>query len=141
MIRNQVVIEKNQASVFERVVEAGHREHWMDEIQSINMEGPVRAGTKFIQNQIEGKRKTTYQGVIEKIEAPHYFSYKLISNAFDMRIGYELQGQGASTNVIQFYDVRYKSFFAKMMGTLFSGLMKRLARKQLDNLKEYCERG
>ncbi|HWO78147.1 MAG TPA: SRPBCC family protein [Bacillus sp. (in: firmicutes)] len=141
MIRNQAVIEKNQAHVFERVAEASHRERWMDEIQSINMEGPVRSGTRFTQNQIEGKRKTTYQGVIEKIEAPHFFSYQLIHKAFDIRIGYEFQGQGAATQVTQFYEYRYKSFFAKLMGTLFSGLTKKLAKKQLDNLKDYCERG
>ena len=140
MIRNQVVIERNQASVFERIVEAHHREQWMDEIQSIHMEGPVKAGTRFTQNQIEGKRRTAYQGVIEKIEAPHYFSYKLNSNGFDMRIGYELQGQGAATGVIQFYEVRYKSIFAKLIGTLFSGFTKKLAKRQLDHLKQYCER-
>ncbi|GAA0316116.1 hypothetical protein GCM10008967_03360 [Bacillus carboniphilus] len=139
MIRNQITIEKNQAAVFERIVEANHRTQWMDEIMSIQMNGPVKRGTTFTQQQKEGKSTNVYHGVIEKIEGPTHFSYKLTHKAFDMRIGYELQGYGASTHVIQYYEVRYKSFFAKIIGILFSSFTKKLAKKQLDNLKQYCE--
>ncbi|GBF25097.1 hypothetical protein MnTg02_00126 [bacterium MnTg02] len=116
---------------------------WMPQLVEINYpdgknrDAPV--GTRFTQKLKEGGRIREYQGEVTAYEAPYLLGVRLFDDNFAVDMTYRLTGDGDKTTLDYRADVTLNSVIARIMGTLFGWLTKRLVRQLMDNLKRVAE--
>lgn len=116
---------------------------WMPQIVEINYpygkhrDAPV--GTRFTQKLKEGGRVRAYQGEVTAYEAPYLLGVRLFDDNFAVDVTYRLTADGDKTTLDYRADVTLKSVIARIMGTLFGWLTKRLIRQLMGNLKRVAE--
>ena len=116
---------------------------WIPQIVEINYpdgknsDAPV--GTRFTQKLKEGGRIREYQVEVTAYEAPYLLGVRLFDNNFAVDVTYKLTADGDETTLDYRAEVTLNSVFARIMGTLFGWLTKRLVRQLMGNLKRVAE--
>lgn len=120
---------------------------WSEDVQQItpgepwNPDDPV--GSRFTQTIREGGRTATYDGEILAYDKPRHLAMRLSSAQFTMRIDYRfspIATQAGWTRLDYTVGMTMHSLLARIMGRLFIGFTRRLARRQVEALKVYAER-
>ncbi|TCP61537.1 SRPBCC family protein [Baia soyae] len=143
MITYSMDIQAPIEHVFQFIDEEEKTKLWMKElvgttyIGTFDPENPV--GTKFKQKLKEGGRIAEYDGEVLAYEKPKLLSIRLGNKMFSVDVTYQLSETPNGTRLHYTCTQTFHTFLARVMGTLFSGFMKKIFQKQMKALKEVAE--
>lgn len=130
--------------VFQFIDEEEKTKLWIEElvgntyIGTFDPKNPV--GAKFKQKLKEGGRIAEYDGEVLAYQKPNLLSIRLGNKMFSVDVTYRLSKIPNGTHIDYICKQTFHSLIARITGTLFSGFMNRVFRKQMTKLKEMAER-
>lgn len=143
MITYSMDIDAPIERVFPFIDEEEKTKLWIEELVGNTYVGTVDpndpVGAKFKQRLKEGGRIAEYDGEVLAYQKPNLLSIRLGNKMFSVDVTYRLSEIPNGTRFDYTCQQTYHSFLAQMLGTLFSGFMKRVFRKQMRKLKEVAE--
>ncbi len=116
---------------------------WMEGLEDTiyladyDRENPV--GARFTQRIREGGRITEYDGEVTAYSRPHRLAVKLWSRHLAVDVDYLLHAEAEGTRLDYSADMKHGSGVARVMGTLFGWLTRRILVKQMSELKRVAE--
>ena len=130
--------------VFECASDFANAAERIDGILKIEMltEGPVRVGTRFRETRIMFKKEATEVMEITVFERPSRYAFKAESHGCKYLTRFDLVQEGAGTNLVMVFSAEPETFFGKVMGIVFSFMVKACIRemeKDLDDLRSVIE--
>jgi len=142
-ITYQLDIEAPIGTVFEQLDDDEKLKLWMDGLEETvypsgrNRENPL--GTKFIQKIREGGRVGEYEGEVVAYKKPTHLAIDIGNRQFTMRVNYRLSPISSGTRLDYSAETIRASWFAQVLGKLFSGFTRRILDRQMKKLKELAE--
>ena len=142
-ITYQMDINAPIEKVFDLVDDDEKIKLWMEGLEETiytspqDSENPV--GGTFKQKIREGGRVTEYDGVVTAYEKPNHLGVQIGNASFKMQVDYRFSKISTGTRLNYETDMVNPSWFARIMGTLFSWLTKRILNKHMANLKALAE--
>jgi carbon monoxide dehydrogenase subunit G len=104
---------------------------------------PEGVGTTFRTVTEENGKRMEFEGVVTQYDPPHASAVRMTGKMFDMDVDYTFEDLAGRTRVTQRSNVTGKGL-VKVFLTLFGWLMNKSSckalEKELNSLKEYCER-
>lgn len=104
---------------------------------------PEGVGTTFRTVTEERGSRMEFQGLVTSYDPPHASAVQLTGKAFDIEAAYTFEDLGGRTRVTQRSTVNGKGLF-KIFFALFGWLMNKSScnalQKELESLKQFCER-
>lgn len=107
-------------------------------------DGPVGKGTRWRETRIMFKKETTEEMWISAYDPPRSYTVQADSCGSDFFTTFTFTREGDGTKVDMEVRTKSRTIFAKLMsplGALFAGAMKKLMKKDLDDLKQVAEAG
>jgi carbon monoxide dehydrogenase subunit G len=129
--------------VFEWINDPEKHKRWLQGVEETRYVGdfdpanPV--GAKFKQRIREGRSVKEYDGEVTSFARPKHLGIRLVSPQFSVQVDYRLTAVEGGTRLEYVADVSCSSWFIRVIAHLFGWLMKGMARKQLNKLKELAE--
>ena len=143
IINHQLFIQAPLEAVFNMVSDWEKIPLWMEGVVEIVPLGDPTTtglvGQKFTQRVKEGGRITEYTGEITAYEALRHLGLKVGGAMFTFDLDFRFSPEGSGTRLDYSAGTTFHNLFAKVMGTLFSWLTRRIVTKQLAKLKQIAE--
>ncbi len=143
--RGSIAIDSNPESVFDLIADPNRRGEWAEGVEQMKFEpafdpeNPI--GAKFILKIREGRSVNEYAGEVTEFERPRVLALRVSRGLVTMEMGHRLTPDGSGTLVETFGDMRFGSWYTKVLGVLFGWYAWRIARNQLKKLKQIAESG
>ncbi len=105
-------------------------------------EGPIGLGTRFRETRIMFKKEATEVMEISVFDRPSRFVYKAESHGCKYLTSYDLVQEGTGTRLSLVFLAEPQTFMAKVLGIVFSFMMKACMKevdKDLEDLKAVAE--
>ena len=105
-------------------------------------EGPIGLGTRFRETRIMFKKEATEVMEITVFERPSRYVFEAESHGSKYLTSYDLVQEGSGTKLVMVFSAEPQTFFAKVMGVVFSFMLKACMKeveKDLDDLKSVIE--
>lgn len=116
---------------------------WIPELMAIEYLTPhdpqQPKGSRFVQKLKEGGRVQTYHGEVTAYLKDKHLGVRLGNRIFEADVNYHLTEIATGTRLDYRCNVQYKGWLGRLIGKLFSGFMRRMARKQMARLKQVAE--
>jgi hypothetical protein len=98
-------------------------------------------GTKFKQRIREGGRVAEYDGEVTAYDKPHHLAVRIGNEQFTVHVDYRFASTNSGTRLTYSAELLFHSWFARIMGVLFSWFTRGILNKQMIRLKEVAEQG
>lgn len=105
-------------------------------------EGPIGLGTRFRETRIMFKKEATEVMEITVFERPERYVFEAESHGCKYVTSYDLVPEGSGTKLVLSFSAQPQTFLAKVLGILFSFLLKACLKaidKDLNDLKAVVE--
>jgi len=105
-------------------------------------EGPIGLGTRFRETRIMFKKEATEVMEITVFDRPSRYAHEAESHGSKYLTTYDLVQEGSGTRLELVFSAEPQTFMAKVMGVVFSFMMKacmKMVEKDLDDLKSAIE--
>jgi uncharacterized protein YndB with AHSA1/START domain len=142
-IKYTLAINAPVEKVFNLVDDDEKLKLWMEGLEEtvytseVDREKPV--GTKFRQKIREGGRLVAYEGEVTAYDKPHHLGVRIGNKQFSMQVDYRFSSIETGTRLDYSAAMIEATWFARLVGKLFSGLTKRILNKQMAALKTLAE--
>ncbi len=137
-------VNASQERVFEVFTDLENAATNVEGIESIELlgEGPVAEGTRWKETRVIFKKKAVEEMWISKFDPPRSYTVQADTCGCDFFTTFTFTPEGEGTRVEMTMLSKARGFMAKLMtplGWMFSGSMKKLMQKDLDDLKKVAE--
>ena len=92
-----------------------------------------KIGSTFRHVYVERGRRMEMQGAVTAYERDRRFACELRGEMFDLTVNYALEDLGGRTRLTQESETRFRGLPMKILGVLLTPLMRRAARRNLDD--------
>jgi uncharacterized membrane protein len=139
----EVIIHAPVDKVFAISADIPNAPRHIPSIKRIDMltEGEVRAGTKWKETRLSGKKEAVVELQITQFDAPEAYTVaaEAMGSKYRTVLAFEKAPEG--TKVVMTTYVESKGFMAGVMASMLEKSVKRGLQEDLDALKRACERG
>ena len=131
--------------VFDLIADPEKHKLWLKGVEETrhlepyDPENPV--GTKFKQRIREGGRVKEYDGEVTAFARPKHLGIRLFAPQFSVTVDYHLTPLESGSRLDYLAEFTCGSWFFRLLGRIFSFLMRGMLRKQMLKLKELAESG
>ena len=138
------IIEAPREVVFDTALDLHSAAENIRGIQKIEVltDGPVGLGTRFRETRIMFKKEATEVMEITVFERPARYVFAAESHGAKYLTSYDLVQEGSGTKVVLVFRSDPQTFMAKVLGVIFSVMIKACMKeieKDLDDLKSAAE--
>ncbi len=105
-------------------------------------DGPIGVGTRFRETRVMFKRECTEEMEIVSFDPPRSYAVGCESHGCRYRTEFRVTTSGSGSELEMTFGAEPQTFFAKMMGVLFRGMIKSCMKemdKDLDDLRAVAE--
>ena len=140
-------VKAPRAEVFAAATATEQMQHWMPNLVRVEKitEGPAGVGTRWREKRKMLGKEATEEFEVTAWEPPHRFALSVdgskgSSGRGEYRFDYRLEEVEGGTRILSDAQIEMPGFFGRMMGRLFTGVIRKACRKDLVALKEHLER-
>ncbi len=114
---------------------------WMgaEDVAMSDHHGNLRVGAELDIQIKEGGQTNAYHGSVLECEEPKHLRMKLGPEKYYFDNRYDLEDSAGGTHIIYMMEGHASNWFNKIVGRLFQGHTKNIAREQMSRLKEMAE--